>query len=155
MINQKTRIWVDADACPKVIKEVIFKVSGRLKIEVILVANSYMTIPESPYITFVKVESGADVADNYISSHCTTEDIVVTADLPLAGDVVKKESLAINPRGDIYDEETICEKLSMRDFMTELRDSGMITGGPEAFSDKDKITFTNSLNKILAQKKLT
>ena len=147
-----TKIWIDADACPKVVKEVVFKFSMRLKIEVILVANSYMNIPQSPLIHFVKVEHGADIADLYISKHCSVEDLIITADLPLAGEVVKKGALAINPRGDLYDEESICEKLSMRDFMTDLRDSGLITGGPSAFSDKDKIAFTNSLNKILTKK---
>lgn len=152
MSEGKTKIWIDADACPKVVKEVIFKVSARLNIEVYLVANSYMNIPHSPLIKFVKVEQGADVADNYIADHLSVDDVVITADIPLASEVVKKNALAINPRGEMYDEENISERLSMRDFMQELRDGGLVTGGPDAYSNKDKISFTNSLNRILTKK---
>lgn len=119
------KIWIDADACPKVIKEVIFKFSNRLKIPVCLVANSYMNIPHDNLITFVKVDSGADMADMYIAENASGEDLVITADIPLAGEVVHKGILAINPRGELYDEESIGERLSMRDFMKDLRDSGL------------------------------
>lgn len=146
------QIWIDADACPKAVKEVVFNFSNRFKVKVCLVANSYMNYPRTELISFVKVDSGADVADKHISENCSTEDIVITADLPLAGDVVKKGALAINPRGEFYDEETISEKLSMRDFMKDLRDNGLITGGPSSYDAKDKIAFTNSLNKILTKK---
>ena len=152
MSEKKTKLWIDADACPRVIKEVVFKVSGRLKLEVCLVANSYMNVPQSPFISFVKVDSGADVADIYIVEHLSSDDLVITADIPLASGVIKKGALAINPRGELYDEENISERLSMRDFMKDLRDSGLVTGGPDAFNDKDKISFTNSLNKILTRK---
>ena len=146
------KIWIDADACPKPVKEVVFKASGREKIEVVLVANAQMWVPESPYIKLVKVKSGDDVADFYIVEHVSEEDLVITADIPLADQVVKKGALAINPRGEVYTEETISEKLSVRDFMQELRDSGVDTGGPSAFDKKDKANFANSLNKILTQK---
>lgn len=146
------KIWIDADACPRPVKEVVYKFSGRFKVSVCLVANSYMNIPLSPLISFVKVEKGADVADMYIVENLTTDDLVITADIPLAGEVVKRGALAINPRGESYDEDNINERLSMRDFMKDLRDNGLVTGGPEAYSDKDKISFTNSLNKILAKK---
>lgn len=146
------KIWIDADACPKVIKEVVYKVSARLKIPVCLVANSYMNVPQYPFISFVKVGNGADVADMYIVEHLSESDLVITADIPLASEVVKKGALAINPRGELYDEDNISERLSMRDFMKDLRDNGLVTGGPDAFRAKDKISFTNSLNKILAKK---
>ncbi|MFG1501000.1 YaiI/YqxD family protein [Halobacteriovorax sp. XZX-3] len=146
------KIWVDADACPKVIKEVLFKTSIRLQIPLVLVANSYMNIPLHELITFIKVDSGADVADMYIADNAKINDLVITADIPLAAEVVKNGTLAINPRGELYDEENVGERLSMRDFMKELRDGGLITGGPDAFSTKDKANFANSLNKILSKK---
>ena len=146
------RIWVDADACPKIVKELLFKSCLRLKIPLCLVANSYMNIPLHELISFVKVESGDDVADMYIANHVSPEDLVITADIPLAAQVVEKGTLAINPRGELYDEESIGERLSMRDFMKDLRDGGVITGGPESYGVKDKANFANSLNKILAQK---
>lgn len=154
MSESKTKIWIDADACPKVIKEVIYKFSGRLRIPVCLVANAYMSVPHDILISFEKVDSGADVADMYIVEHASSEDIVITADIPLASEIIKKGAVAINPRGEVYDEDNISERLSMRDFMKELRDSGMVSGGPDAFSAKDKISFTNSLNKILTKKGL-
>lgn len=152
MSKVEMKIWVDADACPKVVKEVLFKTAIRLNIPLVLVANSYMNIPHHALISFVKVESGADVADMYIADHVEINDLVITADIPLAAEVVKKGTLAINPRGELYDEENIGERLSMRDFMKELREGGMITGGPDSFNTKDKANFANSLNKILAKK---
>ncbi|MEC7277487.1 MAG: YaiI/YqxD family protein [Bdellovibrionota bacterium] len=146
------KIWVDADACPKVIKELLFKTSLRLNIPLCLVANSYMNLPFHELITFIKVESGDDVADMYIAEHISPEDLVITADIPLAAEVVKKGTMAINPRGELYDEENIGERLSMRDFMKELRDGGVVTGGPDSFNVKDKANFANTLNRILAQK---
>ena len=146
------KIWIDADACPKTIKEHIFKTSGRQKVEVILVANSQMWIPDSPYIRLIQVKEGDDVADFYIVEHLGENDIVITADIPLADHVIKKGAIAINPRGEIYTEENISEKLSVRDFMQELRDSGVETGGPAAFETKDKANFANSLNQLLTKK---
>ena len=148
----QSKIWIDADACPKVIKEVIYKFSSRFKIAVCLVANSYMNIPQSPFISFVKVDSGADVADMYIVQNLDQQDLVITADIPLAGEVIAKGALAINPRGEAYNLENIGERLSMRDYMKELRDGGLVTGGPSQFNARDKISFTNSLNKILTKK---
>lgn len=152
MESKEIKIWVDADACPKVIKEVVYKFSARLKVSVCLVANSYMNIPFSPLISFEKVDDGADVADMHIAEHCGSNDIVITADIPLAGEIVKKNAIAINPRGELYDEESISERLSMRDFMKDLRDEGLVTCGPSAFNAKDKINFTNTLDKILSKK---
>lgn len=145
------KIWIDADACPKMVKEVIFNVSGRKNIPVTLVANSFMQIPHSPLIDLVQVDKGADVADFYIVENSNKDDLVITADIPLAKLLVDKETTAINPRGEIYTEENINERLSMRDFMTELRNSGMVTGGPAPLGQKDKIAFTNSLDRIITK----
>jgi uncharacterized protein YaiI (UPF0178 family) len=146
-------IWIDADACPKVIKEVIYSISHRLQLEVVLVANSSMFVPPGPLIRMVKVGAGADVADSYIVEHVSKDDIVITADIPLAAFIVEKEALALNVRGEIYTEENVRERLSMRDFMKELRDSGgMDLGGPDTFGPKDKEKFTNSINRILEKK---
>lgn len=144
-------LWIDADACPKLIKEVVYKVSTRKKIPVILVANSFLSTPMVEHIRFVQVEHGADVADQYIVDHAVVGDLVITADIPLAGLLVEKQVMAINPRGEIYTEDTISERLSMRNFMQDLRDSGVSTGGPAPFGAKDKERFTNALEKILTQ----
>ncbi len=145
------RIWIDADACPNMIKEVVYKTSGRLKLKVTLVANSHLSIPLSPLIDFVKVDQGADVADLYIVEHTTKEDLIVTADIPLADLIVKKEATAINPRGEVYTEENISERLSVRNFMQDLRDGGLDTGGPPPLGPKDKEKFTNALDRLLTK----
>lgn len=149
IIMNKPTIWIDADACPKLIKEFIYKSSARLQLQVILVANSSMYIPQSPLIKQVTVKFGADVADNYIVENVKELDIVITADIPLAALVVEKKAWALNIRGEIYTEENVQERLSMRNFFKELRDSGMESGGPEAFGLKDKERFANAFNKIL------
>ena len=143
------KIWIDADACPRAIKDIVFKASHRLNIPVCLVANSHMTIPAAALITFIKVEKGADIADLYISAQVTENDLVITADVPLAALVVAKGATAINPRGELYTEENTAERLSIRDFMQELRDSGVDTGGPPPFGPKDKERFANSIDRIL------
>lgn len=149
-----TTIWIDADACPKVIKEVVFTISGRLKLPVIMVANSSLFVPLTPLITLIKVKAGADAADSYIVEHVQEKDIVITADIPLAALVVEKGATALNIRGEVYTEENVREKLSMRDFMKALRDNGGLEiGGPDAFGPKDKEKFTNSINKILQKLK--
>ncbi len=145
-------IWVDADACPKIIKEVIFKVSMRRQMPVHMVANSYMYVPPSPLVQLTVVEKGADIADFYIVEHMNEDDLAITADIPLADLIVKKGALAINPRGEIYTEENIKERLSMRNFMQELRDSGIVTDGPAPLGPKDKELFTNALDRILTKK---
>lgn len=147
------KIWVDSDACPKMIKEVLYKTSYRLKIQVCFVANSYMAVPKSLLITSIQVDSGADVADTYIVDRVHQEDLVITADIPLAKLIVEKEAIAINPRGEVYTEENIRERASVRDFMQDLRDSGVNTGGPPPFGAKDKESFCNSLNRILTKLK--
>jgi len=145
------KIWIDADACPKVIKEVVFKASFKLKIEVVMVANSYMSFPHGGLISSIQVDQGADVADSYIVDRVENGDLVITADIPLASLIIEKEAIAINPRGELYTEENISERLSMRNFMQELRDGGVNTGGPAPFGTKDKAAFANSLNNILTK----
>ncbi len=152
--SYKLKIWIDADACPKVVKEAIFKASFRLNLPVCLVANSYMSVPQGGLITSVQVDQGDDVADFYIVEHLHQNDLVVTADIPLAALVVEKGATAINPRGEIYTEENVRERLSMRDFMKELRDSGLASGGPAPFGPKDKELFINSFNRIMHKKGL-
>ena len=150
MKQRPAKIWIDADACPKAVKEIAFKTSFRLNIALMLVANSYLTIPHSDLIRLIIVGKGTDVADQYIIDHVCEFDLVITADIPLAAKVVEKLATAINPRGEIYTEENIGEILSMRDFMKELRDGGSITGGPATFGPKDVQQFANSLNKLLS-----
>ena len=144
-------IWVDADACPKMIKEVIFITAIRRSIPVTLVANNFLQIPPSPLLSFIQVEQGADVADFYIVKNCGDTDLVITADIPLAALIVEKNAIAVNPRGEIYTEDNINERLSMRNYMQELRDNGMETGGPAPLGPKDKASFTNSLDRILTK----
>lgn len=148
MEKTNLKIWIDADACPKMVKEVIFKASFRLKASVTLVANSYMNIPQAPNINLIQVEKGADVADFYIVENVQKEDLVVTADVPLAALVLEKGAVAINPRGELYTEENIGERLSMRDFKQELMDGGEMVGGPPPLGPKDKAKFTNAFDKI-------
>ena len=145
------KIWIDADACPKVIKEFIYKAATRLQLQVCLVANSSIFVPPGPLFRLITVKKGADVADQYIVEHVQENDLVITADIPLADLVVQKKGIAINVRGELYTEENIRERLSVRDFMKELRDSGLDTGGPASFGPKDKENFTNSLNRILTK----
>jgi uncharacterized protein len=148
--HKPNTIWIDADACPRAIKELIFKVSNRLNISVILVANSYQTIPQSNLIKLVIVDKGFDAADQHIIDLVEIHDIVITADIPLAAKVLKKKAKALNPRGEIYNENTIGSILSMRDFMKEFYDAGSVTGGPAPFGPKDIKQFADSLNKLVS-----
>ncbi|PIE25317.1 MAG: DUF188 domain-containing protein [Neptuniibacter caesariensis] len=144
-------IWVDADACPKVIKEILFRASERKEIPVTLVANHFLQTPPSPLINAVQVPQGFDVADNHIVAKMQTGDLVVTQDIPLASEVIDKQGVAINPRGELYTPENIRQRLSMRDFMETLRSSGVETGGPAAFSQADRQAFANALDRFLAR----
>lgn len=141
-------LWIDADACPKAVKEIVYKTSLRLKIKVVLVANDYQNIPSSDLIRLIVVDSGFDAADNHIIEHVEAHDIVVTADIPLAAKVLKKKAVALDPRGQVYNENTIGSILSVRDFLKEMRDAGTITGGPALFGPKDIKQFADSLNRL-------
>ena len=142
-------IWVDADACPGVIKDILFRAAERTGVATVLVANQLLRVPPSPYIRALQVPAGFDVADNHIAQQAQPGDIVVTADIPLASQVVAKGALALNPRGELYSDATIREALALRNFMTELRDSGVQTGGPAAFSQRDRANFAAQLDKLL------
>jgi hypothetical protein len=144
-------IWVDADACPVVIKEILFRAAERKQIPMTLVANKPMHTPKSPYITARQVGHGFDVADDYIVEQVQPGDVVITADIPLAADVLDKGAHAINPRGERYSPETIRQKLGMRDFMDTLRSSGIQTGGPPPLNQTDRRNFANELDRLLAR----
>jgi uncharacterized protein len=144
-------LWIDADACPNVIKDILFRAADRRQLSLILVANRFIATPPSPFIKSVQVAGGFDVADNYIVQQCQTNDLVITADIPLAAEVVAKHACALNPRGELYTLENIKEHLAMRDFMTELRDTGQVSGGgPSALGQRDKQAFANALDRFLA-----
>lgn len=143
------QIWVDADACPKVIKDILFRAANRTKIKVILVSNQIIDTPGSLYISKIKVSPGFDVADNHIVKHIQQGDLVITADIPLANAVIDKEGYALNPRGEFYSKSNIKQKLSIRDFSTNLRSSGVVTGGPNKISQKEIQAFANNLDKFL------
>ena len=144
-------IWVDADACPKVIKEILYRVAEKRKIPVTLVANKPLWAPVSPYIKTQLVGSGADVADQEIVRQMQAGELVITADIPLAADVIANQGHALNPRGDFYTEDNIRERLAVRNFMDDLRSNGVETGGPPSLNQKDRQMFANRLDQFLAQ----
>ncbi|MDQ6991977.1 MAG: YaiI/YqxD family protein [Mariprofundus sp.] len=144
-------IWVDADACPKVIKAILFRAAERVKLPLTLVANSKMQHPKSSYIDSVIVQAGADVADAYIIDHCKPGDLAITADIPLAAGMIEKHAYALNPRGEMYTIENVRSALSMRDFMEKLRGDGVMTGGPALFSQSDRQSFSNQLDRFLTR----
>ena len=145
------RIWVDADACPVVIKEILFRAAERTAIELILVANQALYTPPSPHIKTLQVPRGFDVADDEIVKRLSAGDLVITSDIPLAAEVIEKGGQALSPRGELHTTENIGARLNMRDFMDTLRSSGVDTGGPSAFSQKDRQTFANNLDKLLTK----
>ncbi|OUR72152.1 hypothetical protein A9Q78_07535 [Methylophaga sp. 41_12_T18] len=148
------KIWVDADACPAVIKEILFRAAERTTIQLTLIANHVLRIPPSSYISFVQVSSGFDVADDEIVKRCHSGDLVITSDIPLAAEVIEKGGLALSPRGELYTTDNIKDRLTMRDFMDNLRSSGIDTGGPPALNQNDRKLFANHLDKILTQHSL-
>ncbi|HTD07126.1 YaiI/YqxD family protein [Undibacterium sp.] len=145
------QIWVDADACPNVIKQILFHAAERWQVNLTLVANRLLTVPPSRHIKAVQVAAGFDVADNEIVRRMRAGDLVITGDIPLASDVLQAGGHALNPRGSFYTDDNIREYLSMRQFMDELRSSGIETGGPAAFSHADRQAFANQLDKFLTK----
>lgn len=145
------KIWIDADACPVVIKEILFRAAERTRRNLILIANHPVYIPPSPFIRMYQVESGFDVADNEIIKRLEYGDLVITSDIPLAAEVIRNDGLVLSPRGELYTRENIGARLSMRDFMEALRNSGVDTGGLSILSQNDRKMFANQLDKILAQ----
>ena len=145
------QIWVDADACPNVIKEILFRVAERARIMVTLVANQPVPVPRMQYVRAVQVAQGFDIADNEIVRRCEPGDLVVTADIPLAAEVIAKGATALNPRGELYTKENVKARLNMRDFMDTMRSSGIHTGGPPALNQRDRQAFANALDRFIAR----
>lgn len=151
------QIWIDADACPKIAKELICKTAIRTKTTAHFVANQYLTLPKSPSIKMTVVKQGFDVADNYIVEHCQTNDIIITNDIPMANDIISKldkHAKVMNFKGKLYNKENIKQALSMRDFMDTMRGTGMLDpsemGGQKPYSDKDKKAFADGLNRLVS-----
>ena len=145
------KIWVDADACPNVIKDILFRAAERVQVATILVANQPIRTPPSRYISKVQVRAGFDEADNYIAAAIEAGDLVITADIPLASQVIDKDGYALNPRGELYTRDNIRQRLGMRNFMEELRGSGVDTGGPSSLSQADRQAFANELDRFLTR----
>jgi uncharacterized protein YaiI (UPF0178 family) len=144
-------IWVDADACPVAIKEILFRASMRTGIALTLVANRHVNTPASPHIRMIQVAPGFDIADNEIINRLGAGDLVITSDIPLAAEAIEKGGLALSPRGELYDKDNIGARLNIRDFLDTMRASGVDTGGPPAFSQADKKTFADHLDRLLSK----
>ncbi|MDP2135524.1 MAG: YaiI/YqxD family protein [Sulfuritalea sp.] len=147
------QIWVDADACPGVIKEILYRAATRHSLSVVLVANQWLRVPASPWIRAVQVAPGFDVADGHIVDQVAAGDLVITADIPLAALVIERQAFALNPRGEFYSAENVRQQLDLRNFMDTLRSSGVITGGPPAFNHADRQNFANQLDRFIARQR--
>jgi uncharacterized protein YaiI (UPF0178 family) len=145
-------IWVDADACPVVVKEILYRAAERAQVTTTLVANKLLAVPRSPWIRSMQVARGFDVADNEIARRIEPGDLVVTADVPLAADVIGRGGHAINPRGELYTADNIRERLAARDFLEKLRETGVQTGGPAPFDQADRKRFADQLDRFLARR---
>src|SRR5688572_33021438 len=143
-------IWIDADACPAVIKDILYRAAERLKSPMTLVANKPLRTPPSPYIKALQVPRGIDVADSHIVKELAPGDLVITADIPLAADLIAKGAIALNPRGELYSPENIQERLALRNFLDGLRGAGERTGGPAALDNADRKRFADQLDRLLA-----
>ena len=144
-------IWVDADAAPRACKEVLFKAADRRAVPVVLVANRWQQVPRSPHLSFVQVEQGLDVADDHIAANCAAGDLVITADIPLAAQVVERGAEVLQPRGELLDPANVRQRLSIRDHLDELRGAGIMTGGPPPYGARDKQRFANALDRWLTR----
>jgi uncharacterized protein len=144
------KIWVDADACPRAVKDILFRVADRTEISVIFVANQWLRLPNSTFIHLIQVGQGADIADDEIANKCEAGDLIITADIPLAARIVEKGAWALDPRGRLYDKNNIGQILDMRNFMDTLRGSGVETGGPSSFGQKERFKFANELDRFIA-----
>lgn len=145
-------IWVDADACPLAVKEILYRAAERLEVPLTLVANKLLGVPRSSWIRAIQVSRGFDVADNEIARRLEPGDLVITADVPLAADVIAKGGHALNPRGELYTTENIRERLQTRDFLEKLRETGVQTGGPAPFDNADRKRFADQLDRFFASK---
>ena len=147
------KIWVDADACPAVIKDILYRAAERAGVQLVLVANRNLRIPNSPYVSLLQVTAGFDVADNEIVKRLAGGDLVITGDIPLAAEVIEKGGHSLSPRGELFTTENIRARLNMRDFMDALRGSGINTGGPLALSHSNRKSFADNLDKLLSKDK--
>jgi len=147
------QLWVDADACPAVIKDILFRVADRLKLPLTLVANRLLRVPPSPYIRALQVPMGFDVADAHLVERVAEGDLVITADIPLAAALIEKGAFALSPRGEFYSAENIRERLGMRDFMENLRGAGVDIAGPAALAQGDRQAFARQLDSFLARRR--
>ena len=145
------KIWVDADACPVVAKEILYRAAERTKVPIVLVANQALQTPNSSYISTMQVPRGFDVADDEIVKRLTVGDLVITSDIPLAAEVIEKGGQALSPRGELHTTENIRARLNMRDFLDTMRASGLETGGPAAYSQRDRQAFANRLDQLLTK----
>ncbi|MCJ8314531.1 MAG: YaiI/YqxD family protein [Saccharospirillaceae bacterium] len=144
-------LWIDADACPNQVKEIMFKAANRKKIQLTLVANQYIKIPNSPFISMTQVESGFDVADDYIVAHVEPNDLVITSDIPLADELITKGAQVLTSRGEAFTPQNIKQKLNIRDFMETMRSSGIQSGGPPPLNAQDIQQFANALDRYLSK----
>lgn len=151
MNDSPMQIWVDADACPVVIKDILFRAAQRTRINTIFVANSNIQVPKSTYLSMLVVGAGFDVADNEIVAQMQAGDLVITSDIPLAADVIEKGGFALSTRGEMFSSDNIKARLSMRDYMDELRQSGIHSGGQAAFNHTDRQNFANKLDQLLTK----
>ena len=149
-MQRKRKIWVDADACPNAIKQILFRAAERCEVQLVLVANTALQIPGSRWIESIVVGQGFDVADQLIVRQSIAGDVVVTADIPLAAELVEKEAVVISPRGELFSAENIRQRLQMRDILEQVRDTGIRTNGPPPFNSRDKQKFANQLDRLLA-----
>ena len=147
------KIWIDADACPVVIKEILFKAAMRTEIETVLVANQFIPTPKSPFIKAIQVPSGFDVADNEIVKRTQAGDLIITSDIPLAAEEIEKGAQALSPRGELFTKGNIGARLNMRDFMDTMRASGIQSGGPPPLNQSDRKNFASHLDKLLTKAK--
>jgi uncharacterized protein YaiI (UPF0178 family) len=143
------RIWIDADACPRDVKDVVFRAAQRTQSPVVVVANKAMFVPRSPLVQLAQVAGGPDVADDHIVTHAAAGDLAITADIPLAARLVEKQVHVLGPRGEVYDEDNVRERLSVRNFMADIREAGVVTGGPAAWGPRDKQRFADALDRLL------
>jgi uncharacterized protein YaiI (UPF0178 family) len=148
------KIWVDADGCPRAVKELLFRAAERRKITTTLVANRPLAVPRSPWLGSIVVSAGLDEADDWITAQVEPEDLVITADIPLAARVVERGATGISPHGEAYTAENVRERLSLRDFMHDLREAGVQTGGARPFGEREKQRFANALDRLLTQRGL-
>jgi uncharacterized protein YaiI (UPF0178 family) len=145
------KIWVDADACPQVIKEILFRAAERAQVMTTLVANATLRVPDSAFIKTVRVKQGFDVADHWIVQQMQAGDLVITADIPLAAEVITRGAHALDPRGDLYSEDNVRERLALRNLMQDLRSTGELLGGPAPFGHADRQRFANHLDRFLTK----